>query len=425
MDVTILGGGIAGLSAAYYAKQAGLSSCIYEAKAAVGGLLDNFVIDNRWVFDNAVHLSFATEPEVRAVFDTVPYYNHPAMSKNWDQGLWFQHPIQNNIYPLTAEEKTDLIVSFLNRPENPQAITNYREWLLYQYGTAIAEKWPIQYTRKYWSIEAENMGIDWIGHRMRRADIKEILFGAMSETVPNTYYVSQMRYPKQGGYRAFIEPLIKEATVETNHETVGINLKNKEITFSNGIKIYYKNLVSTLPLPYLVSITTDVPPAIQEDAKSLFATRIDLISIGIARKDVSPTLWFYIYDEDILASRVYSPSYKSPANAPEGCSSLQFEIYSSREKPQALSSEELIENCLEALEKMNLARRDEIIFTHHKHLPYGNVVFDLEMEKRRDRVISWVEEQGILLAGRFGKWDYLWSNQAFMSGKMAIEKLQS
>ena len=79
----------------------------------------------------------------------------------------------------------------------------------------------------------------------------------------------------------------------------------------------------------------------------------------------------------------------------------------------------MIENCVQAMERMGLARRNDVIFTHHKHLPFANVVFDLGMEARRDRVRAWVEGQGVRLAGRFGEWAYLWSNQSFMSGRQA------
>jgi hypothetical protein len=52
----------------------------------------------------------------------------------------------------------------------------------------------------------------------------------------------------------------------------------------------------------------------------LVATSIDLVSIGIASpKEFS--LWLYIYEDDILASRIHSPSRKPPDNVPADCSS--------------------------------------------------------------------------------------------------------
>ena len=79
-----------------------------------------------------------------------------------------------------------------------------------------------------------------------------------------------------------------------------------------------------------------------------------------------------------------------------------------------------------ALKRMGLVKSEvEVVFMHHKHLRWGNVVFDLGMEERRNLVRNWLEQVGILSAGRFGEWDYLWSNQAFMSGLKAVKQLKT
>lgn len=426
---SILGGGIAGLSAASRLREHGLDVPIFEAKERPGGLLDSFTLETpegHWTFDNAVHLSFASEPEVRAVFDRTPYLSHEARSLNWDGGLWIPHPVQNNMFPLPAEDKADLVVDLANHLAQAPAdapIANYRDWLLHQYGEKIAERWPLRYTRKYWTLDAAELGTGWIGNRMRRADLREVVFGAVSDNPPNTYYVSTMRYPERGGYRAFLDPLLETADIRCGAGVVKVDNRRQDITFGNGQSRSYRQLVSTIPLPVLVGLMTDVPDEIRRLADTLFATAIDIVSIGFRKPRVSPSLWFYIYDTDIPASRAYSPSIKSPHNAPEGYSSLQFEIYSSRASGHGLTPDELIESCIRSVETMGLADRSEIVLTHHKHLPFGNVVFDLGMEERRNAVRDWVASQGIHLAGRFGEWDYLWSNQAFMSGRAAADAL--
>jgi protoporphyrinogen oxidase len=60
----------------------------------------------------------------------------------------------------------------------------------------------------------------------------------------------------------------------------------------------------------MVLITDKMPENIVQASKKLTSTSIDLVSIGFNKK-VTDKLWFYIYDEDIFASRVYSPSIKS------------------------------------------------------------------------------------------------------------------
>lgn len=425
-NVIILGTGIAGLSALYQARKLGYVAECYssDSKNNIGGLCSSFII-NGFTFDNAVHLSFATEKEVRIIFDKTKHLTHKPLSYNFDRAYWLRHPVQNNLYPLPAHEKVDIINSFVNKIPLKQ-IHNYEEWLIDQYGLEFAIRYPIKYTKKYWTIDARQMGIDWIGKRMNQVNLKEILRGSFEQIEENYYYTQEMRYPKKGGYESFISPLIHESQkyIHLNHKLALIDPFSKIVNFENGSSVPYNKLISSIPLPELIKSIKNVSNEMLCLADSLFATSVDLISVGFSRV-VIDKLWFYIYDEDILAARAYAPHVKSPANAPNGCSSLQFEIYSSIKNKQKYSIQEMIENTIYALQKMNIASRKDILFVEHKHLKYGNVVFDLGMEERRDKILNYVREIGIEPIGRFGLWDYLWSNQAFMSGLRAIDELKT
>jgi protoporphyrinogen oxidase len=412
----ILGAGIAGLAAAKAARDMGKAATIYESRNRPGGLLDNFTIDG-FRFDTAVHLSFATEAEVREVFDRTPFITHKPEATNWDQGYWLKHPAQTNMFPLPWEDKVELIAGLAESTGGE--IHHYRDWLVQQYGLPIAERWPLVYTEKYWTLPAEKLGTDWVGQRMRRADLREVLQGALTAETPNHYYVKEMRYPERGGYRAFIAPLIETADIKLDHRLTKIDPAARRLEFAQGEIVTYDRLVSTLPLPLLIDCIDNVPDDIRRNAATLFATRLDLVSVGFKRDDVPPALWFYIYDRDIAAARAYSPSWKSADNAPAGCSSLQFEIYSSSQAPQNQTSEQLKQGVVEALGTMGLASPEDILVLDHRTVPFANVVFDLGMEERRDSVIQWLNSNQIHCAGRFGEWAYLWSNQAMMSGLKA------
>ena len=417
IDTVILGAGVAGLGAALKARELGTESVIFEARAATGGLLDNFTVGG-FRFDHAVHLSFATEEKVREIFDQSPYHTHPAESFCFDQDRWLKHPIQNNLSPLPAADKVELIKSFLSRPES-QEEDNYESWLRHQYGVGIAQRYPIRYTQKYWATAARDLSTSWIGNRMRRAELDEILYGAFSAETPNTYYTKEMRYPKVGGYKAFIQPLIDAATIRLEHRAVSVDTQQKIVTFANGTQVGYRQLVSTLPLPVMADILVNAPVAVTDAARKLKATSIDLISVAF-NKALVKDLWFYIYDEDIFASRAYSPSVKAAENVPDGCSSLQFEIYN-RGTSSRFEVQELKENTLYALKKMGIAEEQDIIFMDHRFLEYGNVIFDSGMEDNRGIVLSWLDQVGIASCGRFGEWDYLWSNQSLLSGYKALK----
>ncbi len=158
----------------------------------------------------------------------------------------------------------------------------------------------------------------------------------------------------------------------------------RRIYFKDGDSVIYERLFSTLSLPELVRIMTNVPHDIAAAAATLEATSIDLISVGF-QKTLDLDLWIYIYDADIHASRAYSPSVKSPDNVPTGCSSLQLEIYQRGRAPR-FTAEELKDNVRCAIRKMCIAADQDILFTHHKRLPWGNVIFEVGMEEKRQIV---------------------------------------
>ena len=148
-----------------------------------------------------------------------------------------------------------------------------------------------------------------------------------------------------------------------------------------------------------------------------------LVSVGYNKNFNFPTNWFYVYDEDIPAARVHSPSNKSPDNVPQNCSSLQFEIYYSQEMPLKFSDAELIEKTLASMEKMGVATRGDVKVVDCRHVKYANVIFYKGMEDAREIVRREVAKYEIISCGRFGEWDYLWSDQSFMSGYNSLKGL--
>jgi protoporphyrinogen oxidase len=228
-----------------------------------------------------------------------------------------------------------------------------------------------------------------------------------------------MRYPiGNGGYETFLKPLLTGSTIEYGKKAVKIDLTKKYVQFADGIEYSYKKLVSSIPLPELVKITEHVPSDIQEKAEKLKASKVSLVSVGFNKPDVAKYLWFYIYDEDIMAARVNCPGVKSPNNAPDGKSSLQFEIY--HHPDETIDKEKVVENTLYALRKMKICNEEDILFTDYRSLPYGNVLFLHGMDKDRECVKEYLAGLGVDLIGRFGEWDYLWSDQSYLSGKKAF-----
>ncbi len=416
----VLGAGIAGLAAANELDRK--ETLVVEKEGHAGGLCHSFTVRG-FYFDTAIHLSFTENPNVRHIFDKTPYIAHKPVAYNYYQGIWMKHPVLNNLYKLSVEEKVACIKSFAER-ETEKEIRNYGDWLKASYGAELCQRFYDVYTRKYWCAQPEELSVTWVGNRLNRPDWEKILRGAFQEETGLDYYAKEMRYPKAGKYETFLNPLIKDINIGFNQKVEKIELSHKLIHLSDGRQYRYKNLINTLPLPELIEILGDqVPDGIRKAAASLMASSISLVSVGIGKPDIQPYLWFYIYDEDMLTARVNAPSIKSPKNVPDGCSSLQFEIYHNP-KDSLPDKEKILENVAYSLRKMGICKEEDILFMDYRFIPYGNVIFYQGMEEKRKKVRDYLEKQEICLAGRFGEWEYFWSDQSYESGKKAGQKVK-
>ncbi|MCI9008968.1 MAG: hypothetical protein HFI13_12760 [Lachnospiraceae bacterium] len=415
----ILGAGISGLGA-YCADS---NSYIFEQTNKGGGLCANFKIDN-FTFDQAVHLSFTKESLVRSYFDRVKHISHHPVPYSWYHEGWFQHPAQNNLYPLPAREKVGAVKGFIERcGENDTE--NFEDWTRSQYGDWLYEHLFRPYNEKYWCTELKELATDWIENRIYRPTIDEVLYGSYSPETPNTYYAKEMRYPCGGGYEAFLISIIEQAEedkhIKYQKKVIQVDTDRHEVRFKDGDTIAYKELLSSIPLTDIFDMVIGCPEEVKKAANQLEYTSLSLVSIAFNRVLDLDKMWFYIYDRDIMAARAYMPSVKSPQNAPAGCSSIQFEIYF---HPQvgAPGQDACMENCLYALKKMGIAEKEDILFMDCRVVPYGNIIFKKGTVKTAEYLTGWLRKSGITPIGRFGEWKYLWSDQAFLSGYHAAEK---
>jgi protoporphyrinogen oxidase len=412
VDNLVLGAGISGLAYAHEKVNSGKITVVFEAESYYGGLCHSFEVDE-FRFDSAIHLSFTNNPEARKLFDKTPYCQHKPISYNYYHGLWLKHPVLNNLFPMDVKDKVDCIQSFINRKEYKE-IKNYGEWLRASYGDVIAEKFYYVYTRKYWAAEPEEMSTTWIGNRLNIPDLESMLYGSFTGDTGNYYYAQEMRYPNEGGYKAFLIPLLEGVKIEYNKRATAVDIDEKYVEFSDGTCCYFNKLISSIPLPELVRITKNLPNEIYNKVNQLEASKISLVSIGFNKPNIPKYLWMYIYDEDILAARINSPSLKSINNVPKGCSSMQFEIY---HRPNLLIDKNVIlENTKNALLAMHICTENDIAVCDYKLLPYGNVIHKIGMEQNRDIIKSYFVDKDIELIGRFGEWEYFWSDQSYMSG---------
>jgi protoporphyrinogen oxidase len=427
-DIAVLGSGMAGLGAAYKLHGLGIKPTLYDKNGYYGGHTTSVRYDNNFIFDLGPHISFTKDTRIQDLladavdqeFETVQINLN-----NYWRGHWPRHPVQLNLHGLPEDVIIKVIEDFVEergRPEPP--IKNYADWLLASFGRTFAELFPMQYTRKYHTTTAENMTTDWLGPRIYRPNLQEVLRGAISPTAPNVHYITHFRYPTRGGFVSYLKKFVPLGNLKLGHELVSINPNTRQLRFSNGHVTNYDGLVSSVPLPDLLRMIEGAPRDVVDAAGLLACSTCVLVNVGVNRSDLSPAHMSYFYDEDICFSRLSFPHMLSANNVPEGAGSIQAEVYfSEKYKPLTGKPEDWIEPVIADLRRCGILRDSDAIISRAAWLlRYANVIFDLDRTAALRTVHAYLDDIGIAYCGRYGDWGYMWTDESFKSGELAAEK---
>jgi protoporphyrinogen oxidase len=422
-QIVILGAGLAGLGAAAELKN--VDCVIYEKNPYYGGHAHSWNYDG-FVFDEGPHVSFTKNEEIRLLFANSVrgrYHEFTPRISNYFYGHRIKHPPQCHLFGLPIDLVTQCIVDFVkaNDGAHPKG-SNYEDWCLSHLGKAFSENFTFKYTRKYWTLDPFQMGTDWVGNRVYRPTFEEVLKGALQDNEELQHYFQVCRYPEEGGFWGYTHLLAEGCPIRYGYEIKEIDVAHKKLIFSDQAPEYYDSLISSLPLPELIPMMKDVPDKVLEASTRLNCTSMVLLNIGVRREDISKDYWLYVYDEDIVFSRVNFPSRLAPKNAPPGTSSVQAEIHYSRYRP--LQMNHCLEKGIEDFKKMGILRRDDkILLAEEERIKYGNVIFDLERQKNLKIVLDFLTEKGIKTCGRYGDWGYYWTDDSILSGRRAAREV--
>ena len=195
-NIVVLGTGMAGFGAAYRLHSEGITPVMYDKNAYYGGHTASFRYETGFLFDVGPHISFTKDTRIQEVFaDSVEqqYETIQINLNNYWRGHWPLHPVQLHLHGMPEDLIVKVISDFVEErgaPERP--IKNYADWLLASFGKTFAESFPMTYTRKYHTTTADNMSTDWLGPRIYRPSLEEVLRGAISASAPHVEEVDRL-----------------------------------------------------------------------------------------------------------------------------------------------------------------------------------------------------------------------------------------
>ena len=419
---------MAGCGAVNRLHSEGITPVMYDKNNYHGGHTASFRFDKGFLFDIGPHISYTKDPRIQNLFAESVDQQYETLQiylDNYWRGYRPQHPAQLHLHGLPDDVLIKIISDFAEERHAPERkISNYADWLLSSFGKTFAELFPMQYTRKYHTTSAENLTTDWLGPRIYRPSMEEILRGVLSATAPQVHYITHFRYPTNGGFVSYLKKFVPLGNVKLNHELVSIDPQARQLTFSSGMVTSYDALISSVPLPKLIPMIKDVPPDVVDASRRLACSTCLLVNLAVERAELSKSHITYFYDEDICFSRIGFPHMLASSNTPSGTGTIQAEIYFSQKyKPFTGSPDDWIEPTIKDLKRCGILRDDDrILFRNSMLLPFANIIFDRERKPALETIHGYLDEVGISYCGRYGDWGYLWTDESFKSGEQAAEK---
>lgn len=437
--VVVLGGGLAGLSAAYHL---GGQVPVYEAADVLGGLCASHRVDG-YTFDLTGHLLHFRVPYCRELVagllqeELLHHHRKAWIHYGTDAATAsrVKYPFQANLHDLPADVRAECLDGFLAAVEQWKADNssaggrtrsrNFREWILARFGAGIARHFMLPYNAKLWQYPLDKMSSAWIDSLVPQPNVDEVVKGAAGPPPREFGYNIDFAYPRTGGIGRLAEAFGRElGPLHLGMRAVRIDPERRVVHFGDGSETRYETLVTSIPLPVLLRLLDPCPAEIRALADQLRWNSIVNLNLGVDGQ-VDPSVhWMYFPDPAITFYRVGVASNFAPESAPPGKSSMYVEVSYRGEDPH--TPDVLTERIIDDLLRVGLLeRRGQVEVTDFNRLPYAYVIYDLAYTETTGRLHQYLEAADIHSIGRFGRWRYYSMEQTILDGKTCAEDIRA
>jgi protoporphyrinogen oxidase len=450
--VLVLGGGLAGLSAASRLARAGWRVTVVEADEKVGGLASSGTRVTRFGefdYDTGPHRFHSGEQHLkdevlRLLGDNKVEANR--LSRIFLYGRFFHYPlVGSNV--IANLPKTVLLKCFLDylwvkirnvfkRPPDD----NFENWVVNRFGRKLYSIFFGVYTEKTWGIPCKDISADWAAQRISLLSlwdtVKKTLFPPKDADTPRTL-VSKFYYPRRGGigelsagYQREIENLGGAVHCETRATSVVVEGGRATGAWveSHGERRFLAadTVLATIPVTMLAEIVTPpAPPAVIEANRGLRHRSMVFVYLILDRAKLTDDHWIYLPEDTITVHRLSEYKNFSKDSAPPDKTLICAEVTCNYgDEIWTETDEKLRDICVDDLVKIGLIERHEVLESFSRRARYAYPLYDLTYRKNKDTVLEWLDGiEGLDTTGRQGLFKYNNMDHSIGMGLAAADNL--
>ena len=421
----IIGGGLAGISTALHLREDAL---ILEKEGCLGGLCVSRETDG-YTFDVTGHWLHLRDPGMlRLCEDRCVLRTTERVSSVYSHGCLTDYPFQANLRGLPESVIVECLTAAVDAhmesagAQDRPPVAHFGEHVLRHFGAGIADHFMFPYNTKLWGVPPEAISHAWCQRFVPIPDLGQIIAGAFTRDNQGMGYNASFHYPDAGGIGGFTQALAADlAGARTGAEVAALHLGERWIELTDGQRLGFERLVSTMPLDLLAARWLDADDDVREAGRRLRCTKVDYLDLGIRADALAGRHWVYLPDPDLSIYRMGCYSNARPAMAPPGCSSLYVELRNDR----PVETEQALGDALAVLSATGTAvGQADVAVYRRRRIPHAYVIYDHDYSTARETVLAALAAHGVISTGRYGKWIYASMEDALLDGRDAARTIE-
>ncbi len=443
--VVIIGGGPAGLTAAYELSKQGVKPIVLEKGARVGGIARTEVYRG-YRMDIGGHRFFTKVPEVEALWHEIlgdDFLVRPRLSRIYYNRKFILYPLRfaDALSKLGVLQSFLVLMSYFRSKVLPyRNEKTFEEWVSNRFGTRLYRIFFKTYTEKVWGIPCNQLSALWAAQRIQNLSLPRAVMGALfgargAKNVKSL--IEQFHYPRLGPGMLWerAQQLIEQrgGEVHLNADVIQVRHDHGHATSvvvrSNGREetIEADAIISTMPISELVAKLDPPAPADVRDGAAQLTYR-DYFTVGLIvnQRDLFPDNWIYIHAPEVKVGRIQNFKNWSPEMVPDQSKTFLGLEYFCNEGDDLwnMSDEALIQLGTRELETMGLARaadvEDGTVIRQLKTYP----VYTGEYESYLERIRGFLDSMpNLQTVGRNGLHMYNNQDHSMLTAMLAVKNL--
>lgn len=334
--VVVIGGGPAGLTAAYELTKQNVQPIVLEQSNQVGGISRTETYKG-YRFDIGGHRFFTKVSEVDQLWHEIlgdGFIKVPRLSRIYYQGKFYDYPLSlwNTLFNLGIITSVQILLSYLKaklrarlRSIEPET---FEEWVSDRFGTRLYRTFFKTYTEKVWGIPCSKIRADWAAQRIQGMSLKRAVINALFKTQNAKSLIKEFNYPILGPGMMWerCQELIEQKggivslnTSVTRIQRDGTRIKSITLRQDNQeTEIQSNHFISSMPVTALLQrLDPPPPPHVLEAARSLKYRDFLIVSLILDRKELFPDNWIYIHSPEFKVGRIQNFKNWSPKMVPD------------------------------------------------------------------------------------------------------------